>query len=123
MGYPLFFVQILSASFFFLCGMRKLNTTQPEPNESFVLVPRAWLESLADKQQRILEHLERKQSQNLTGRHISEEDARKELGKGSTWFWERRKTGELPFVKVGGKVYYNKADLLKLFERASTQNF
>ena len=95
--------------------MRKLTTTLPEQNDSFVLVPRAWLESLAENQQRILEHLEGKQKPNLTGDYISEKDAIEELGKGSTWFWNKRKSGELPFVKVGGKVWYHQADLLNLF--------
>ena len=95
--------------------MRKLTTTLPEQNESFVLVPRAWLESLAENQQRILDHLEGKQKPNLTGEYISEKDAIEELGKKSTWFWNKRKSGKLPFVKVGGKVWYHQADLLNLF--------
>lgn len=84
------------------------------------MVPRDFLESLAENQQKILDHLEGKQSQNITGEYISEEDARKELGKGATWFWTKRKSEELPFKKVGGKVWYNKADLLLLFEKASS---
>ena len=96
--------------------MLKNKTTLPEQNESFVLVPRAWLESLAENQQRILEHLEGKQKQNLTGDYISEETAKKEFGKGNTWFWNKRKSGELPFVKVGGKVWYHQSDLLNLFK-------
>ena len=96
--------------------MNKKNTTIPEPNESFVLVPRAWLESLAENQQRILEHLEVKQKQNLTGDYISEDVAKKEFGKGNTWFWNKRKSGVLPSVKVGGKVWYHQADLLNLFK-------
>lgn len=100
--------------------MKQFNLNLPETSGSLVLVPREFLESLAENQQRILEHLEAKQSQNLTGEYISEEDARKELSKGATWFWTKRKTGELPSKKVGGKVWYKRADLLQLFEKASS---
>lgn len=95
--------------------MNRFKQNLPEQNESFVLVPRAWLESLAENQQKILEHLEGKQKPNLTGEYISEKEAIEELGKKSTWFWNKRKSGELPFVKVGGKVWYHQADLLRLF--------
>jgi hypothetical protein len=99
--------------------MKFNNSFQTESNGSLVLVPQAFLESLAENQNKILEFLQMKKSPTLTGDYVPEEEAKKEFGKGTTWFWERRKTGELPSVKVGSKVYYKRADLLKLFERAS----
>ena len=99
--------------------MNKNITKHTETDERFVLVPQAQIESLVENQKKILAYLEKGQPPNLTGNYVSEEEAKKEFSKGTTWFWERRKTGELPFVKVGGKVYYNKEDLLQLFEKAN----
>lgn len=47
--------------------------------------------------------------------YISEQDAKKLLARGTTWFWERRKMG-LPFFKLGAEVYYKKNDLLTLIQ-------
>ncbi|MBT3802350.1 MAG: hypothetical protein HOD63_07990 [Bacteroidetes bacterium] len=38
------------------------------------------------------------------------------LGKGTTWFWQKRRDGELNFRKVGNKIYYKLSDIEKLFE-------
>lgn len=47
--------------------------------------------------------------------YISEQDAKKLLARGTTWFWGRRKMG-LPFFKLGAEVYYKKNDLLTLIQ-------
>lgn len=96
--------------------MKYNNSFQTESNGSLVLVPQAFLESLAENQKKILEFLQVKKSPSLTGDYVPEEEAKKEFGKGTTWFWEKRKTGELPYVKVGCKVYYKRANLLALFD-------
>jgi predicted DNA-binding transcriptional regulator AlpA len=54
--------------------------------------------------------------------YISEFEAKKLLGRGSTWFWERRKSGELPYTKLGGQVYYLKSDLVKYLEDRSSKD-
>jgi hypothetical protein len=46
---------------------------------------------------------------------ISEEVAKKILKRGTTWFWELRKSG-FPYSKLGGQVFYNKKDLIQHFE-------
>ena len=35
--------------------------------------------------------------------YVSELEAKKLLGRGTTWFWERRRAYELPYTKLGGK--------------------
>ena len=54
--------------------------------------------------------------------YVSELEAKKLLGRGTTWFWERRKAGELHYTKLGGQVYYLKSDLVKYLEDRSSKN-
>ena len=46
---------------------------------------------------------------------ISEVEAKKLFTRGTTWFWELRKSG-FPHTKVGGQVYYLKSDLVSYLE-------
>lgn len=54
--------------------------------------------------------------------YVPEHEAKQTLGVGSTWLWEKRKSGELPSTKVGGKVYYRRSDLAKLFDKSSSKS-
>ena len=54
--------------------------------------------------------------------YISEFEAKKLLQRGTTWFWERRKAGELHHTKLGGQVYYLKSDLVKYLEDRSSKD-
>ncbi len=54
--------------------------------------------------------------------YISEFEAKKLLGRGSTWFWERRRAGELPYTKLGGQVHYLKSNLVKYLEDRSSKD-
>jgi len=47
--------------------------------------------------------------------YISESEAKKLLGRGTTLFWQLKKRG-FPYSKLGGTVYYNINELLKLLE-------
>jgi len=63
-----------------------------------------------------LEDIDNKiERQTSVSDYISEQDAKKLLARGTTWFWERRKMG-LPFFKLGAEVYYLKTDLLILMK-------
>jgi hypothetical protein len=53
---------------------------------------------------------------------VSELEAKKLLLRGTTWFWERRRAGELPYTKLGGQVFYLMKDLVKYLEDRSTKN-
>ena len=54
--------------------------------------------------------------------YVSELEAKQLLGRGTTWFWERRKSGELPYTKLGGQVYYLRKDLGNYLEDRSSKN-
>ena len=54
--------------------------------------------------------------------YVSELEAKKLLGRGTTWFWERRRSGELPYTKLGGQVYYLMSDLVKYLEDRSSKD-
>lgn len=54
--------------------------------------------------------------------YVSELEAKKLLLRGTTWFWERRRAGELPYTKLGGQVFYLMKDLVKYLENRSTKN-
>ncbi|MFY0644995.1 MAG: helix-turn-helix domain-containing protein [Bacteroidia bacterium] len=79
------------------------------------------MKKIENNQRRILkklDELKRKiegDKQDLSD-YVSEQEAKKLLGRGTTWFWERRKAGVLPYTKHGGQVYYRRADLVKYME-------
>ena len=54
--------------------------------------------------------------------YVSELEAKKLLLRGTTWFWERRRAGELPYTKLGGQVFYLMKDLVKYLEDRSSKN-
>ena len=54
--------------------------------------------------------------------YVSDLEAKKLLGRGTTWFWERRRAGELPYTKLGGQVYYLKSDMIKYLEDRSSKD-
>ena len=83
----------------------------------YVLVPREWLQTLAEDQKKILFLLENRGDSaavNSIGDYVAEAEAKKMLGRKTTWFWKMRQSGRLPSSKVGNKVFYLKEDLLNL---------
>ena len=48
--------------------------------------------------------------------YISESDAKKRFGRGTTWFYNLRKNG-FRYTTLGGEIYYLRKDILKLFEQ------
>jgi hypothetical protein len=85
------------------------------------LVPQNYLERLEGKMDKILEQQKKfKPAEQTVGDYISEAQAKKLLKKGTTWFWNKRTSGELPFTKVGNTIYYSKADIQKLFDKFKT---
>ena len=47
---------------------------------------------------------------------ISQADAIKKYNVSKDWFWRRRNSGELPFKKLGARVFYTQKDLFNLLE-------
>jgi hypothetical protein len=50
------------------------------------------------------------------GDYIDEDQAMKILRRQKTWFWNKRKTGELPGKKAAGRWYYKVVDINKFIE-------
>jgi len=48
--------------------------------------------------------------------YISQADAIKKYNVSKDWFWRRRNSGQLPFKKLGAKVFYAQKDLFNLLE-------
>ena len=51
------------------------------------------------------------------GDWVSEKDAQQLLGRKGTWFWHRRKNGELVFTKVGNKIMYSRESILNFLNQ------
>lgn len=75
------------------------------------------IKEIKENQQKILERSESNSEGEFEG-FITEERAKKILGKEKSWFNEKRKSGELGFTKVGGTVWYQKDDILQMFHSA-----
>lgn len=85
--------------------------------QQFVILPAEEYEVIFKMTKEIHEHLLVKNSSpKLLNDFISEEDAKKEFGRKTTWFWTQRRNGRLSPKRLGNRIYYLKADLLKLFE-------
>lgn len=96
--------------------MSKKNITQPE-SKTMLLVPLDFLTEIREQQNKILETLSTKfQPKETFGDYISESEAKKILGRKTTWFWNLRKQGKIPFTKVGAKIFYSKAEVLSFIE-------
>ncbi|MBK9415681.1 MAG: helix-turn-helix domain-containing protein [Bacteroidetes bacterium] len=90
-----------------------------ENQQQFYVVPGSVLEKILDGQSKILDILNGDASsigKSSLGDYITEADAKKLLGRSTGWFHKMRKTGLLPSSKVGGKQYYRKQDIQKLFD-------
>ena len=94
----------------------KLTEKHPEP---LLLVPQNFLEGITEKQNQIIELLNKINSgESSVGDYIPETEAKKLLGRKTTWFWNMRISGQLAFTKVGNKIYYAKSDIVKLFDNS-----
>jgi len=47
---------------------------------------------------------------------ISQADAIKKYNVSKDWFWRRRNSGQLPYKKLGAKVFYAQKDLFNLLK-------
>ena len=81
-----------------------------------VLVPVAWLKQLEEKMDSLMSRYQEPEVKTLGG-WISEEEAKKLLGRETTWFWQKRKVGELRYTKAGNKIFYEMDDLKLFLER------
>jgi hypothetical protein len=96
--------------------MKQFNTMRTETTGSLLVVPQAFLESLAEGQNKILALLENTPDKNGIGDYITEAEAQKVLGRKATWFWGMRTKGLLAHSKVGNKVFYSRKDIEQFLE-------
>jgi len=94
----------------------------------FVLLPQHAVDELLSNQKRMLELLSSMQSLRIATsvnerKYIPESEAKDILGKGSTWFWQKRTQGELAFSKVGNRIFYRKEDIDRLFDENRQDTF
>jgi len=59
--------------------------------------------------------LEAKKEAALNG-YVTEKQAMERINKKTTWFWQMRKCGRLPYKKIGQTNYYSLADINSLLE-------
>jgi hypothetical protein len=88
--------------------------------DGFIIIPKEWLQVISEKQDKIICLLEKGSYANpedCIGDYVSEEEAKRQLGRKTTWFWNLRTSGQLPFAKVGKKIFYLKSDIKLLIDR------
>jgi hypothetical protein len=98
--------------------MKRSESSQSQATKftnSICIIPEEILDSLVSKQDRILELLEVHKDATLNG-FISEKQAIEKVNKKSTWFWQMRKTGQLPYKKIGQTIYYSTDDINSLLQ-------
>jgi predicted DNA-binding transcriptional regulator AlpA len=79
------------------------------------IVPDSFLEKINEKQDQIIDLLKSTEHQNQN-EFLTEKAAREFLQKKTTWFWQMRKDGLLPFRKIGKSIYYSKKEINQLLE-------
>ena len=90
-----------------------------EQHNTFILIPKEILDELIKAIQdlkQLQDTLRNENSSGVLGDYIAEEDAMKVLARGKTWFWNKRKSGDLPAKKAAGRWYYHKDDITKYIE-------
>ena len=89
-----------------------------------VIVPYDKLDDLMQKVNEISETLSQSKSgKNGLGEYITEKQAKELLSKGTTWFWNKRKSGELTGRKAGNQWYYRKSDIQYFIENGEKSTF
>jgi hypothetical protein len=83
-------------------------------NQSFAFLPQEVvdeLRGLARDLKTVLPKLQESTSANILGEWLPEEEAQKLLGRKTTWFYNKRKSGELEGKKRGNKWWYRLGDI------------
>lgn len=88
-----------------------------EKVEKYVIVPFERMEELMQKVDKISNAMMNgTHDKGSLGEFVTEKEAKAALSKGTTWFWNKRKAGELKGRKAGNQWYYKKSEILKLIE-------
>jgi hypothetical protein len=87
--------------------------------KTFVLIPEEILDELIQAirdLKKIQDVLKQEDHSGTLSDFVTEDKAKELLGRGTTWFWNKRKTGELSGKKAAGRWYYKSIDLKKFIE-------
>ncbi len=102
-----------------------MSSKKTNSNESqiFSLVPSEVLSELLEAQNKIISLLSgsAERTENSIGDYITEPEAKRLLDRRATWFWAMRKSGKLPFSKVGNKIFYKRTDLIQLIDKFNSK--
>jgi hypothetical protein len=90
-----------------------------EDKHTFYLIPKETLDELIQAIRDIKgiqEEIGKGVNSSALGDYIPEDRAMELLGRGKTWFFNKRKSGELPGKKAAGRWYYRNQDIIKYIE-------
>ncbi|MBI9068489.1 MAG: helix-turn-helix domain-containing protein [Salinivirgaceae bacterium] len=88
----------------------------------FMMIPQQDIEEMRSVLKDIQVKLQNgKTKQNIVlGDFISEKEARELINRKTTWFWQKRKSGELTGKKAGNQWFYKREDIIRFIERGIT---
>jgi len=89
----------------------------------FVLIPFEDIEEFKAKVNSIFEKvcIHESEKNETLGDFITEKEAKAILSKGTTWFWNRRKSNELIGKKAGNTWYYQRSEIIKYIENGKSE--
>lgn len=82
--------------------------------ESFIIMPEELFESIREKLDQLLSLQQNKN--DIKGEFITEKEAMELFKRRSTWFWQMRKIGALPYSKIGKAIFYSLKDIQALLD-------
>ncbi len=89
--------------------------------DQMIIVSNKKLDELNQKIELVIEMLNAKKNESQPlGDYITENEARTILSRKTTWFYEKRKSKELPGKKMGGTWYYKRSDILNIIEKGKS---
>lgn len=83
----------------------------------FVIVPYDKMDELMQKVDKLCEtSCNSKHDKGVLDGYVTEKEAKELLSKGTTWFYNKRISGELVGSKAGNQWYYQKSEIIKFIE-------
>ncbi len=88
----------------------------------FLLVPQEEVEEIRNTLRDIKgQLLANKSKVKELGDYISEKEAQELLNRKTTWFWQKRKSGELSGKKAGNQWFYLKEEIIRFIDSGITK--
>ena len=93
-----------------------------DDKHTFYLIPKETMDELIQAIQdlkKLQGEMGKWDNSGALGDYIQEDKAMELLDRGKTWFWDHRKSGELPGKKAGGRWYYMMTDIKNYIENGN----